>query len=252
MKAPWLVFAMVAPLFAQAPGAGPKLAYEVATIKLNTSGDGRMMIGGIGPGASGGRFHVTNLPLRQLIVLAYADRSQGPPAPGGQDFSVTGGPGWISTDRYDIDARPEEGFIPTVEQSQKMLQALLEERFRLKVRRETKDGPIYALVVAKDGPKVKKSADQTPVTFNAPPPGGGPGGPPPPPGGPGPAIRAGGPGGAPPGAPPLGGNPMSGPMPRGMMMMGLGQLRASAQTMAGFAWPDRAQGVGQDQLNRPL
>ena len=60
-----------------------KLAYEVATIKLNTSGDGMMRIGGLGPGPGGGVFRVTNLPLRQLIVLAYADRTQGPPAPGG-------------------------------------------------------------------------------------------------------------------------------------------------------------------------
>ena len=191
-----------------------KVAYEVATIKLNTSGDGRMMIGGLGPGPGGGRFRVTNLPLRQLIILAYADRSQGPPAPGGgPGIAITGGPSWINTDRYDIEARPEQGFIPTTEQAQKMLQALLEERFGLQVRHETKDGPIYALTVAKGGVKAKKSADQTPLTFGAPPPGGPAGGPPPPP-------------------PPF--NP-GGPMPRGMMMVGLGQLRATAQTMTGFA-----------------
>ena len=142
-------------------------------------GDGRMMIRGIGPGADGGRFRVTNLPLRQLIILAYADRSQGPPPLGGPSLNITGGPGWIGTDRYDIEARPEQGFIPTAEQGQKMLQALLEERFGLKVRHETKDGPIYALMVAKGGLKAKKSADQTPPNFGAPPPGGPAGGPPP-------------------------------------------------------------------------
>lgn len=191
-----------------------KLAYEVATIKLNTSGDGMMRIGGLGPGPGGGVFRVTNLPLRQLIVLAYADRSQGPLAPGGgAGLAVTGGPSWINTDRYDIEARPEQGFIPTVAQVQKMLQALLEERFGLHVRREIKDGPIYALTVAKGGLKAKKSADQTPLNFGAPAPGGPAGGPPPPPA-------------------PF--NP-GGPMPRGMMMVGLGQLRATAQTMTGFA-----------------
>ena len=157
-----------------------KLAYEVATIKLNTSGDGMMRIAGLGPGPGGGVFRVTNLPLRQLIVLAYADRSQGPPAlGGGPGLAVTGGPSWINTDRYDIEARPEQGFIPTVEQGQKMLQALLEERFGLQVRHETKDGPIYALTVAKGGLKTKKSADQTPLNFGAPTPGGPAGGPPP-------------------------------------------------------------------------
>ena len=193
-----------------------KLAYEVATIKLNTSGDGMMRIGGLGPGPGGGVFRVTNLPLRQLIILAYADRSQGPPAPGGGQpgLAITGGPGWINTDRYDIEARPEQGFIPTTEQAQKMLQALLEERFGLQVRHETKDGPIYALIVAKGGLKAKKSADQTPLNFGAPTPAGPAGGPPPPP------------------PPPF--NP-GGPMPRGMMMVGIGQLRATAQTMTGFA-----------------
>jgi len=145
-----------------------KLAYEVATIKLNTSGDGMMTIGGLGPGPGGGRFRVTNLPLRQLIILAYADRSQGPPAPGGPGLAVTGGPSWINTDRNDIEARPEQGFIPTVEQAQKMLQALLEERFGLQVRHETKDSPIYALTVAKGGLKAKKSADQTPLNLGRP------------------------------------------------------------------------------------
>jgi len=203
------VFAVTA--FAQ----NQKLAYEVATIKLNTSGDGMMRIGGLGPGPGGGRFRVTNLPLRQLIVLAYADRSQGPPPPGGgPGLTITGGPSWIDADRYDIEARPEQGFIPTAEQGQKMLQALLEERFGLQVRHETKDGPIYALTVAKGGLKAKKSADQTPLNFGAPTPGGPAGGPPPPP------------------AAPF--NP-GGPMPRGMMMVGLGQLRATAQTMTGFA-----------------
>jgi uncharacterized protein (TIGR03435 family) len=205
-----LASALAVAAFAQ----NQKLAYEVATIKLNTSGDGRMMIGGLGPGPGGGRFRVTNLPFRQLIILAYADRSQGPPAPGGgPGLAITGGPSWIDTDRYDIEARPEQGFIPTTEQAQKMLQALLEERFGLHVRRETKDGPIYALTVAKSGVKAKKSADQTPLNFGAPPPGGPAGGPPP-------------------GPPPF--NP-GGPMPRGMMMVGLGQLRATAQTMTGFA-----------------
>jgi len=192
-----------------------RLAYDVATIKLNTSGDGMMRIGGLGPGPGGGHFRVTNLPLRQLIILAYADRSQGPPAPGGgPGVAITGGPSWINTDRYDIEARPEQGFIPTVEQAQKMLQALLEERFGLQVRHETKDGPIYALMVAKGGLKAKKSADQTPLNFEAPTPGGPAGGPPPP--------------------PPAPFNP-GGPMPRGMMMVGIGQLRATAQTMSGFA-----------------
>jgi uncharacterized protein (TIGR03435 family) len=204
--------ALVWVLTAIAAGQPVRLAYEVATIKLNTTGDGRTMISGIGPGArSNGRFTAQNIPLRQLIILAYADPAQGPVAPGGPGLSISGGPGWISTDRYDIDARPEAGFLPTLEQSQKMLQALLEERFHLKARRETKDGPIYALVVDKGGvfnkPGLRRSEDQSPVTPTATP------------------------GQAPPGFNPQGG----GVPPRGLMMMGLGQMRATAQTITGVA-----------------
>jgi len=197
-----------------------KLTYEVATIKLNTSGDGRMMINGMGGG--GGRFRVVNFPLRQLIVFAYADRTQGLPGPGSQGPNITGGPSWINTERYDVEARPEEGFVPNAEQSQKMLQALLEERFGLKVRRETKDGPIYVLVVAKNGLKAKKSTDQTPISLAGPPS-------PPPPPSPGAPGRS---GGAPGGPPAL---PTTGPLPRGIMFVIPGQLRASAQTMTAFA-----------------
>ena len=118
---------------------------------------------------------------------------------------------------------------PTQEQAREMMQSLLEDRFGLQVRKETKDGPVYHLVVGKDGSKLKMSADQTPLA----PPGapGGPGappagGPPPPP----PPTGAGGPG------PNF--NPRTatlGNMPRGMMMMGVGMLRATAQTMEVFA-----------------
>jgi uncharacterized protein (TIGR03435 family) len=130
---------------------------------------------------------------------------------------------------------------PTAEQSQQMLQALLEDRFGLKVRKETKDGQIYALVVAKDGAKLKLSADQTPIRMDGPPgagsggPGGpgGAGGPPP-----GAGVRTGGPGGpGPGGAPPPPGFPANGPLPRGIMMMGLGQIRGTAQPVTMLLGP---------------
>ncbi len=93
---------------------------------------------------------------------------------------------------------------------------MLEDRFKLKIRRETKDAPVYAMVVGKDGVKAELSEDQTPSIWNGPPPGGPPPGwtPPPPPGG---------------------SAAITGPVPRGMIMMGVGQLRAGSQTMATFA-----------------
>jgi uncharacterized protein (TIGR03435 family) len=56
-----------------------------------------------------------------------------------------------------------------------MLQSLLEDRFQLKLHRETKESPVYALVIGKDGPKIKLVPDQTSPTVNGPaPPGAGP------------------------------------------------------------------------------
>ena len=130
-----------------------KPTFEIASVRPNTAG-GRGVQISMGE-ADGGRFKATNVSLRQLISIAYKFPLN----------DIAGGPGWINTDRFDIEAKPEEGFMPTPEQSQQMLQALLEERFGLKVEHQTKNGPIYALVVAKGGPKgkLKLSADQTPV-----------------------------------------------------------------------------------------
>ena len=208
----------VAVLFAQSEKK--KLTFDVVSIKPNTSGDNRRMIGN----PPGGRFTTTNVPLRQLIVLAYGDRSAGGPPP---DVQITGLPGWAMTDGYDVQAQPEAGFTSTPPQTQEMLQAMLEDRFKLKIRRETKSAPIYALVVGKDGVKMKLSEDQTPFNPAGPPPGG------PPPGAQG-RVGIGGPGGPPP-PPGAGPVPMTGPVQRGMIMMGLGQLRAGAQTAASFA-----------------
>jgi uncharacterized protein (TIGR03435 family) len=66
------------------------------------------------------------------------------------------GPAWIDTERYEIAAKLPEG--ATKEQVPAMLQALLAERFGLVVHRETKELPVYALVVAKGGAKLKSSA----------------------------------------------------------------------------------------------
>jgi len=63
-------------------------------------------------------------------------------------------PAWMQSEEYDISATAPQG--TTKEQVRAMLQALLGERFRMKVHRETRERPVYALVVGKDGPKLKK------------------------------------------------------------------------------------------------
>jgi uncharacterized protein (TIGR03435 family) len=81
-----------------------------------------------------------------------------------QSNRLSGGPDWIRSDRFDIEATPAAGAIPAGVSSKvredmirQMLQALLAERFKITVRRETKEQPVYAVVVGKNGPKLDKS-----------------------------------------------------------------------------------------------
>jgi uncharacterized protein (TIGR03435 family) len=68
---------------------------------------------------------------------------------------VLGGPGWIGTDKYDIVAKPEGGVFLDVEQIRLMLRTLMADRFQLRLRHETRELPVYALTIGKDGPKMK-------------------------------------------------------------------------------------------------
>jgi uncharacterized protein (TIGR03435 family) len=81
-----------------------------------------------------------------------------------QRMQLTGGPGWIETARFDVEAKaPDKADRPTVH---RMLQSLLAERFNLVVHHETKDIPVYFLVIAKGGPKLrdlKLANDRTPA-----------------------------------------------------------------------------------------
>ena len=113
--------------------------FEVASVKLQAPGDTR---GSIGP--SPGGFIANGIPLKVFIEIAYRVK----------DYQIVGGPHWIDTDHYDVSAKAPEGFIPTGEQMQPMLQALLADRFGLKLHRETREMPAFALVVAKGGPKL--------------------------------------------------------------------------------------------------
>jgi uncharacterized protein (TIGR03435 family) len=70
----------------------------------------------------------------------------------------------MDSDRYDVQAKADcsGGRIPR-DQLQLMVQSLLEDRFKLKAHMETRELPVYELVVGKDGSKIKRAADQTPA-----------------------------------------------------------------------------------------
>lgn len=128
--------------FAQQP------EFEVATIKPSPPQPmGRMFMGTRGgPGTDDpGRFTCTNCSLTVLLTAAYDV----------QRFQISGPP-TLESERFEVVAKVPGG--ATKEQFRLMLQSLLADRFKLKLHHETKDLPLYELVVAKGGPKLKESA----------------------------------------------------------------------------------------------
>lgn len=85
-------------------------------------------------------------------------------------IDVTGGPGWLDSDLYDLDAKAEDAAGLNLTAG-RMLQTFLEDRCKLKVHREARETPVYALTVAKGGPKLKQSTldSCTPLDLNHPP-----------------------------------------------------------------------------------
>ena len=82
------------------------------------------------------------------------------------EFQISGGPKWIDSDRYDVEAKSAGDVPPTKKQLQTMLQTLLADRFGLTVRHERKEMPVYALQVGKDGPKLRPAMHaDAPVMF---------------------------------------------------------------------------------------
>jgi uncharacterized protein (TIGR03435 family) len=138
---------------AQTPAAGP--VFDVASIKSAGPLQAQVAAGKlhIGMSIDAARVDIGSMSLADLIPIAF----------GVKPYQVSG-PDWMKETRFDILAKMPEG--ATKEQVPLMLQALLVERFKLVVRRETKDHPIYALVVGKNGSKLKDSAPDA----DAPPP----------------------------------------------------------------------------------
>jgi uncharacterized protein (TIGR03435 family) len=131
-------------LFVAVCGAfGQKVAFDVATIKQNRSGDSLRGI----QHQPGGRLTVTNVSLRTLITFAYQITG----------YQLVGGPGWADSDAFDIlakmDGNPEWGApgsgLP--DPAQLAMQSLLTERFKLKLHHEKRDMDVYALVMVTPG-----------------------------------------------------------------------------------------------------
>jgi uncharacterized protein (TIGR03435 family) len=130
------------------PAARPE--FEVASVKPNASGSNNLLMR---PPVDG-RFTATNVTLKMLIALAYKLRQP----------EISGGPAWIGSDRYDINAKAAAGNV-SADQSRLMLQRMLEDRFKLMVHRETKEMPVYVLLPAKNGLKILEAKQGSCIAF---------------------------------------------------------------------------------------
>lgn len=162
-------------------GAHPSLSFEVVSIKPNHSGAGMGNIGFPGIHGPADRFIATNTTIKVLIGWAYAENSSGPFL----ENQIAGGPSWISSERYDIDAKLDDAQVAALAklsvpdrrlQVKRMVQSWLADRFGLVVKNPA-ETPVYALVVAKGGPKLREAVPGSVSSIAI----SGPSGPPPPP-----------------------------------------------------------------------
>jgi uncharacterized protein (TIGR03435 family) len=129
-------------------------AFDVASVKAQGSGDNRFALPAALPG---GRF-IAKCPLRFVIAFAYK-------LPFNPDVRLSGIPDWAASLQagavFDIEATgampPGLSDMARVDRTRLMVQTLLADRFRLAIRRETKEMPVYALVVGKGGPKLQRA-----------------------------------------------------------------------------------------------
>ncbi len=148
---------VTASVLAQSRDASEDVKFEVASVRPNTSSNTRARV----EMQPGGRYTVTNVPLRTLVINAY----------GLQATQLLGAPDWIA-ERFDIIAKADEELGPlelgppasreAPSREQLMMRSLLAERFKLSVHRESRDMPVYHLVLARNdgklGPELKPSS----------------------------------------------------------------------------------------------
>jgi uncharacterized protein (TIGR03435 family) len=147
--APIVVCILNAP-FIRAQSSADRPKFEVASIKLCSPGEGgRSGAASKKEPPSPDRLDVNCETVAGLIQRAYS----GPPP-----VAVSGGPAWIASDRYRIEAKAE-GPQSRATLNGPMLQALLEGRFQLRIHRESKESPVYEMTVAKGGPKLQRAAE---------------------------------------------------------------------------------------------
>ncbi len=146
----WLTCVLAsASLMAQAPAGRPAFeSFEVATVK-RTPSDWR-----------GGRW-MRMQTARQFVARGYQTRVLIAAAYDLPPSAISGGPSWLDSDLYDTVAEVAGDVRPNREEQMNLLRKLIGERFQLQFHREPREFPVYALSVAKGGPKIRESEPVT-------------------------------------------------------------------------------------------
>ncbi|MBS1858854.1 MAG: TIGR03435 family protein [Acidobacteria bacterium] len=124
--------------------AQDRLSFDTASIKLHK---GEVTFSA-DPSPRGRRVTATASTLLDMVTYAYGVRYD----------QISGAPPWAGSEHYDVEAASEGEGALTASQAKEMTRSLLAERFQLKIHRETLEVPVYALVVARGGPKLKPAA----------------------------------------------------------------------------------------------
>jgi uncharacterized protein (TIGR03435 family) len=141
----------IAGLCRQKADTASRLEFEVASIKL---AQGNSPGGGIKPLPGGQTYIATNVPVKLMIKLMFHLC----------DSQISGGPGWLDTDLYDVDAKADQP--ESIDELHIMFQNLLIDRFKLRYHEETRMLPAYELLVDKSGEKLR--VNNSPEHFDIP------------------------------------------------------------------------------------
>lgn len=151
---------MVTMALAAVPLHAQSAKFEVASVKQNLD-CGRLPVSAPEPGP--GRLVLTCIPVESLLYVAFTEPTAGFPR-----LPIEGAPDWTRSELYTVEALAD----PSASQAEMrgpMLRALLEERFRLKAHVETRQVPVYELVVARSGSKLRQAAEEcAPLTAGMP------------------------------------------------------------------------------------
>jgi uncharacterized protein (TIGR03435 family) len=133
---------------AHAQNAHAPLTFEVASVKASAP-DAQSIL----RPSDGGNLRMEGATLKNLIAYAYGVR----------ELLISGGPAWADNDRFDIDARAGAGGSPR--ETAERLRSLLADRFALTIHKEAREQSVYALMVAKNGPKFAEAKPETNSSF---------------------------------------------------------------------------------------